>query len=53
MRAEGQRLEDVGAATKAAIDEHRHAAADGVDDRRQLEHERPRLGVASRRSSRR
>ena len=34
-RAEGQRLDDVGAAPDAAVDEHVDAAGDGVDDRGQ------------------
>src|SRR5688572_14427791 len=33
--AKRQRLEDVGAATNAAIHDHRHAPVDGGDDRRQ------------------
>src|SRR5882672_1411369 len=34
-RAQRERLDDIGAAAKAAVDEDRHAAADRLDDLRQ------------------
>jgi len=35
LRAHGQRLDDVGAAAEATVDQHRHAAADHVNNFRQ------------------
>ena len=54
LRAEGERLENVGAAPEAAVHQHRRLAIHGVDDRRQRQDRRlgPRPRQARRSSTR-